>query len=124
MRTHCSVDAVHFLAPLRVGAVAIIAAMVNRTFASSMEVRPTARPRTSKRSPLLLLVLPPVLLPHLLRPSFARSADKPAKDIWVVVQVGVRVEEEDMRTGARTHCCSAYLTFVAVAARTAGIWGR
>jgi hypothetical protein len=25
-----------------------------------------------------------------------------------------------MRTGARTHCCSAYLTFVAVAARTAG----
>lgn len=33
-----SVDAVHFLAPLRVGAVAIIAAMVNRTFASSMEV--------------------------------------------------------------------------------------
>jgi acyl-CoA hydrolase len=37
------------------------------------------------------------------------------------VQVGVRVEEEDMRTGARTHCCSAYLTFVAVAARTAGV---
>lgn len=33
-----SVDAVHFLAPLRVGSVAIIAAMVNRTFASSMEV--------------------------------------------------------------------------------------
>jgi len=32
------VDAVHFLAPLRNTAVAIIAAMVNRTFASSMEV--------------------------------------------------------------------------------------
>lgn len=69
-------------------------------------------------------MLPPVLLPHLLRPSFARLADKPAGDIWVVVQVGVRVEEEDMRTGARTHCCSAYLTFVAVAARTAGAQRR
>ena len=32
-------------------------------------------------------------------------------------QVGVRVEEEDMRTGARHHCCSAYLTFVSVLAR-------
>lgn len=30
-------------------------------------------------------------------------------------QVGVRVEEEDARTGARHHCCSAYLTFVALA---------
>jgi acyl-CoA hydrolase len=29
-------------------------------------------------------------------------------------QVGVRVEAEDMRTGIRHHCCSAYLTFVAV----------
>ncbi len=33
-----SVDAVHFLRPCRVGAVVIIAAMVNRTFRSSMEV--------------------------------------------------------------------------------------
>lgn len=61
-----SVDAVHFLAPLRVGSVAIIAAMVNRTFSSSMEV-------------------------------------------------GVRVEQEDMRSGTRSHCVSAYLTFVSVA---------
>lgn len=33
------------------------------------------------------------------------------------MQVGVRVEEEDMLTGARHHCCSAYLTFVSVMAR-------
>jgi acyl-CoA hydrolase len=31
--------------------------------------------------------------------------------------VGVRVEEEDMCTGVRHHCCSAYLTFVSVLAR-------
>ena len=29
----------------------------------------------------------------------------------------VRVEEEDVKTGARHHCCSAYLTFVSVLAR-------
>jgi acyl-CoA hydrolase len=51
-----SVDAVHFLRPCHVGSVVIIAAMVNRTFKSSMEV-------------------------------------------------GVRVEEECVRTGARHHCC-------------------
>lgn len=51
-----SVDAVHFLRPCHVGSVVIIAAMVNRTFKSSMEV-------------------------------------------------GVRVEEECIRTGARHHCC-------------------
>lgn len=33
------------------------------------------------------------------------------------VKVGVRVEEEDMLTGVRHHCCSAYLTFVSVLAR-------
>ena len=32
-------------------------------------------------------------------------------------QVGVRVEEEDVKTGSRHHCCSAYLTFVSVLAR-------
>jgi hypothetical protein len=37
-----SVDAVHFLRPVRVGSVAIVAAMVNRTFNSSMEVRTNA----------------------------------------------------------------------------------
>ena len=36
-----SVDSVHFLRPCRLGSVAIIAAMVNRTFASSMEARPS-----------------------------------------------------------------------------------
>ena len=35
-----SLDSVHFLRPCRLGSVAIIAAMVNRTFASSMEVHP------------------------------------------------------------------------------------
>ncbi|CAL5223884.1 g6477 [Coccomyxa viridis] len=63
-----SVDTVHFLRPCHQGSVAIIAAMVNRVFQSSMEV-------------------------------------------------GVRVEEEDVKTGARHHCCSAYLTFVSVLAR-------
>ena len=29
-------------------------------------------------------------------------------------EVGVRVEAEDMRTGVRTHCCSANLMFVAL----------
>ena len=33
------------------------------------------------------------------------------------MQVGVRVEEEDVKTGIRHHCCSAYLTFVSVWAR-------
>ena len=36
------------------------------------------------------------------------------------MQVGVRVEEENMGTGARAHCCSAYLTFVAVSADGSG----
>uniref|UniRef100_A0A7S3R6G0 HotDog ACOT-type domain-containing protein n=3 Tax=Dunaliella tertiolecta TaxID=3047 RepID=A0A7S3R6G0_DUNTE len=63
-----SVDAVHFLRPCRLGTVVIVAAQVNRTFKSSMEV-------------------------------------------------GVRVESEDMKTGARYHCCSAYLTFVVLADR-------
>ncbi|WIA38284.1 hypothetical protein OEZ86_001624 [Tetradesmus obliquus] len=60
-----SVDAVHFFRPCRRGDVVIIAAMVNRTFSSSMEV-------------------------------------------------GVKVEAENMRTGARRHCCSAYLSFVSL----------
>jgi acyl-CoA hydrolase len=30
------------------------------------------------------------------------------------MEVGVRVEAENMRTGARRHCCSAYLTFVSL----------
>lgn len=34
-----SVDSVHFLSPCHLGSVCIVAAMVNRTFASSMEVR-------------------------------------------------------------------------------------
>lgn len=43
----------------------------------------------------------------------------PKKPCWMM-QVGVRVEEEDMRTGRRTHCVSAYLTFVSVAGRNIG----
>lgn len=35
-------------------------------------------------------------------------------------QVGVRVEEEDVKTGERHHCCSAYLTFVSVWAKPSG----
>ena len=66
-----SVDAVHFIRPCRLGQVVVVAAMVNRTFASSMEV-------------------------------------------------GVRVEAEDMRTGLRHHCCSAYLTFVSLRSRGRG----
>lgn len=42
------------------------------------------------------------------------------RSVGGALQVGVRVEEEDMRTGSRNHCCSAYLTFVAVSARAAG----
>ncbi len=30
------------------------------------------------------------------------------------MEVGVRIEAEDPLTGAREHCCSAYLTFVAI----------
>lgn len=32
-------------------------------------------------------------------------------------QVGVRVEAEEMSTGLRRHCCSAYLTFVSLKAK-------
>lgn len=61
-----SLDEVIFLKPCRLGSVLIIAAMVNRTFTSSMEV-------------------------------------------------GVTVEAEDMKTGERSLCCSAHLTFVSLA---------
>ncbi|GAX85125.1 hypothetical protein CEUSTIGMA_g12545.t1 [Chlamydomonas eustigma] len=64
-----SVDSVHFLKPCCLGSVVIVAAMVNRTFTSSMEV-------------------------------------------------GVRVEAEDMKTGQRIHCCSAHLVFVTAPAAT------
>eukprot|EP00877_Chromochloris_zofingiensis_P005033 jgi/Chrzof1/14530/Cz09g06070.t1 len=70
-----SVDAVYFLRPCRLGTVVIIAAMVNRTFSSSMEV-------------------------------------------------GVRVEAEDMKTGVRRHCCSAYLTFVSLRSKETSQHGR
>jgi len=41
----------------------------------------------------------------------------PAELGAAAAKVGVRVEEEDMCTGVRHHCCSAYLTFVSVLAR-------
>lgn len=56
------------------------------------------------------------------QPSLLAETLKP-ETLNPYVQVGVRVEEEDMRTGARHHCCSAYLTFVSVLAR-AGADGR
>lgn len=40
-----------------------------------------------------------------------------------LLQVGVRVEEEDTATGKRHHCCSAYLTFVNITARGGGEGG-
>lgn len=58
-----SMDRLSFLAPLRIGQMAIVTAQVNATFGTSMEV-------------------------------------------------GVDVESEDPRTGARRRCCDAYLTFV------------
>jgi len=33
------------------------------------------------------------------------------------MEVGVRVEAEEMATGLRRHCCSAYLTFVSLKAK-------
>ncbi|KAI8475071.1 MAG: HotDog domain-containing protein [Monoraphidium minutum] len=80
-----SVDAVHFIRPCRLGQVVIVAAMVNRTFSSSMEV---------------------VIVAAMVNRTFSSSMD-----------VGVRVEAEDMRTGVRYHCCSAYLTFVSLRSR-------
>lgn len=35
------------------------------------------------------------------------------------MEIGVTVEAEDMESGQRCHCCSAYLTFVSLAARGA-----
>ena len=52
----------------------------------------------------------------------AALSHEPARDARPVsLQVGVRVEEENMSTGARAHCCSAYLTFVAVSADGSGV---
>ena len=30
------------------------------------------------------------------------------------MEIGVRVEAEDPETGKRSHCCTAYLTFVSI----------
>jgi len=60
-----SVDAVHFVRPLKANTIVIIDAVVNRTFSSSMEVQ-------------------------------------------------VRVQEEDPRTGECAECCHAFLTFVSL----------
>jgi len=60
-----SIDQLTFLAPLRIGQVAIIDAHVNAVFGSSMEIE-------------------------------------------------VRVEAEDLDSGVRTRCCTAFLTFVAL----------
>ncbi|KAI9197473.1 HotDog domain-containing protein [Polychytrium aggregatum] len=60
-----SVDAVHFLHPVKLGDICNLVATVNRSWRSSMEI-------------------------------------------------GVRVETEDMLTGERRYCCHAYLIFVAI----------
>ena len=60
-----SMDALHFLEPVRRGMVVILRSQVNRAWRSSMEV-------------------------------------------------GVRVDTENPRTGEMRHCCSAYLTFVSI----------
>ena len=194
-----SVDAVHFLRPVRVGSVAIVAAMVNRTFNSSMEARGGYRRRfplpavysgpsnranrqsasqfVAVNSAMMKLTFPAVSM-HAARHSKAcaqptsNCSCSPVTARWVTgmmqcpgdraacatvhqhgrhsvvwlrmgvhfwpclieqptstallkraavsVQVGVRVEEENMGTGARAHCCSAYLTFVAVSADGSG----
>ena len=87
------------------GSVAIIAAMVNRTFQSSLEVQASAK---SASAPCVYAVY--VMTSLAVHPDLHRI---------LTLQVGVRVEEEDMLTGARHHCCSAYLTFVSVMARSA-----
>ena len=87
------------------GSVAIIAAMVNRTFQSSLEVGGFAKAAAAPR--LYAMYVMTLLAVH------------PELHIMLALQVGVRVEEEDMLTGARHHCCSAYLTFVSVMARPA-----
>ncbi|KAI8913393.1 HotDog domain-containing protein [Gorgonomyces haynaldii] len=70
-RRHCgvqsvtaSVDAVHFVAPVKLGDLVVVKAMVNRVWKSSIEI-------------------------------------------------GCKVESENMLTGERKYCCHAYLTFVA-----------
>lgn len=60
-----SMDALHFLEPVRKGMVIILRSQVNRAWRSSMEV-------------------------------------------------GVRVDTENPKTGEIRHCCSAYLTFVSI----------
>lgn len=62
-----SIDELSFLAPLRIGQVAIIDARVNAVFGSSLEIE-------------------------------------------------VQVDAEDLDTGERTRCCTAFLTFVALGA--------
>jgi acyl-CoA hydrolase len=62
-----SIDSLNFLAPIKIGSVAILHARVNAVFGSSMEV-------------------------------------------------GVDVMVEEPETGARSRCCDAFLTFVALGA--------
>lgn len=60
-----SMDALHFVEPVRLGMIVILRSQVNRVWNSSMEV-------------------------------------------------GVRVDTENPKTGEIRHCCSAYLTFVSI----------
>lgn len=55
---------------------------------------------------------------HFLRPiriGMVVVLQSMVNDAWrTSMEVGVRVEAEDPRSGDRIHCCSAYLTFVAL----------
>jgi len=59
---------------------------------------------------------------HFLRPSTVGNillvASMVNRTFTSSLEVGVRVEEEDPATGQRWHCCSAYLTFVSLDARS------
>ena len=53
-----------------------------------------------------------------LQGTLKRSTNTACLPCRPLAEVGVRVEAEDMRTGVRHHCCTAYLTFVALADRS------
>ena len=85
------------------------------TVLSWIDVAAGLAAKTLARGPVVTASVDAV---HFLRPARAGSVAIVAATVNRVfrssAEVGVRVEVEDMRTGARAHCCSAYLTFVSV----------
>ena len=115
------------LLDVQVGSVVVIAAMVNRTFRSSMEVREAgcglSAACTRCAGGRLLRLCP---LPAWRRERTAGCcragltlAAAPSLPTRCPEQVGVRVEEEDARTGARHHCCRCVACRRAAACRAA-----